>query len=61
MAYGYRAADRDQAFLLPPDMRDWLPAGHLAWFVLDAVGVLDVSAFEVRATPRGPAAGRAGV
>jgi transposase len=59
MAYGYRRADRDQPFLLPPDMRDWLPAGHLAWFVIDAVAVLDLSRFAVRATPRGSAAGRA--
>jgi transposase len=59
MAYGYRAVDRDQAFLLPPDMRDWLPAGHLAFFVIDAVGMLDVSRFAARGTPRGSAAGRA--
>jgi transposase len=59
MAYGYRPVDRDQPFLLPPDMREWLPAGHLAWFVIDAVAVLDISRFEVRVTPRGSAAGRA--
>jgi transposase len=59
MAYGYRVVDRDQSFLLPPDMRDWLPAGHLAWFVIDAVGVLDLSRLASRATPRGSAAGRA--
>jgi transposase len=59
MAYGYRPVDRDQPFLLPPDMRDWLPAGHLAWFVIDAVGVLDLSRFSARVTPAGSAAGRA--
>ena len=32
--------------LLPVDMRDWLPESHLAWFVLDAVEELDVSALE---------------
>jgi transposase len=37
---------RDQAFLLPPDMREWLPEDHLVWFVLDTVDVLDVSEFE---------------
>src|SRR5215208_4932369 len=31
MAYNFRACDRDQAFLLPPDLREWLPADHLAW------------------------------
>jgi transposase len=59
MAYGYRRVDRDQPFLLPPDMRDWLPAGHVAWFVIDAVGVLDLSRFAVRARPARSAAGRA--
>ena len=27
----------DQQFLLPPDMRDWLPEGHLVWFIDDVV------------------------
>ena len=30
---------------MPPDVRDWLPEGHLAWFVLDAVEEMDLSAF----------------
>jgi len=30
---------------LPPDVRDWLPADHLAWFVIDAVAQMDLSAF----------------
>jgi transposase len=60
MAYGYRAVDRDQPFLLPPDLREWLPEGHLAWFVIDAVSALDISWFAARPTPRGSAAGRAG-
>jgi transposase len=45
MAQRFIAADRDQEFLLPPSLRDWLPAGHLAWFVLDTVGELDLAAF----------------
>src|SRR6266542_2880358 len=36
MVYNFLGCDRDQPFLLPPDLRDWLPEGHLAWFVLDA-------------------------
>ncbi len=59
MAKGFRPVDRDQPFLLPPDMREWLPEGHLAWFVIDAVAALDVSRFAVRQTPRGSLAGRA--
>lgn len=45
MAQRFISADREQDFLLPPSVRDWLPAGHLAWFVLDAVDELDLSAF----------------
>src|SRR5450755_3930340 len=30
-----------QGFLLPPDVRDWLPADHLAWFVIDAVRAME--------------------
>jgi len=59
MAREYRPVRRDQPFLLPPDLRDWLPAGHLAWFVIDAVAVLDLSRVKVRGTPAKSAAGRA--
>ena len=30
---------------MPPDVRDWLPADHLAWFVIDAVAQMDLAAF----------------
>lgn len=40
--------DRDQQFLLPVSMREWLPAGHLVWFVLEVVGQLDLDGFRVR-------------
>lgn len=45
MAQRFIAADREQTFLMPPSLRDWLPAGHLAWFVLDAVEEMDLAAF----------------
>jgi transposase len=45
MAYNFLPSGRDQPFLLPPDLRDWLPAGHLAWFVLDVVDQLDLAPF----------------
>src|SRR5215217_5060960 len=45
MAYHFLRGDRDQPFLLPPDLRDWLPQGHLAWFVLDVVDQLDLAPF----------------
>jgi transposase len=37
---------RDQGFLLPPDMREWLPADHPVWVLLDAVEQFDLAAFE---------------
>src|SRR5512132_533134 len=45
MAYNFLAGDRDQAYLLPPDLRDWLPSDHLAWFILDVVDQLDLGSF----------------
>ena len=57
-AFGYVAADWDRLFLLPVDMKDWLPKGHLVWFVLDVVARLDTSALHARHPNGGP--GRAG-
>jgi transposase len=45
MAYNFLRSDRDQPFLLPPDLRDWLPEGHLAWFILDVVDQVDIAPF----------------
>ncbi len=45
MAVNVREADRDQLLLMPPSVADWLPEGHLAWFVLDTVKELDLSGF----------------
>jgi hypothetical protein len=55
MAKRYRPVRRDQPYLLPPDMRDWLAPGHPVWLVITAVeDHLDTSAFHaVRKTGRG--------
>jgi transposase len=45
MSYNFLRAERDQPFLLPPDLRDWLPQDHLAWFILDVVDQLDLAPF----------------
>jgi len=37
--------DREQAFLLPPSLDEWLPENHFARFVIAAVGAMDLSAF----------------
>jgi transposase len=44
MAQNFIERDREQGFLLPPDVRDWLPADHLAWFVIEAVAEMDLGA-----------------
>ncbi len=58
MAYNFVAGDRDQLLLMPPSLGEWLPADHLAWFVLDVVAELDLGAFVAayRADGRGGAA-----
>ena len=33
--------DREQSFLMPPDVREWPPEDHFAWFVLNAAEALD--------------------
>lgn len=40
-----RTGDVDQLMMLPPSVREWLPDDHLAFFVLDVVAELDLSAF----------------
>src|ERR687897_2878038 len=47
MGHRYVACDREQSFLMPPDVREWLPPRHLAWFVIDAVGEMDLEPFYV--------------
>lgn len=45
MGYNFLAVERDQAFLMPPSLTEWLEEDHLAWFVLDAVEQMDLTAF----------------
>jgi hypothetical protein len=45
MAQNFLDCDREQVFLLPPSLRDWLPCDHLAWFVIETVARLDLDAF----------------
>ena len=46
MGKSYRAYQPEQSLLLPPDLRDWVPAEHLVWFVSDLVDELDLTAIE---------------
>ena len=45
MAQRFVACDREQSFLMPPDVREWLPENHLAWFVISAVEEMNLDAF----------------
>jgi hypothetical protein len=45
MPQSFIACDRDQQWLLPPSLLDWVPEDHLVWTVLSAVEELDLSAF----------------
>jgi transposase len=45
MTQNFIACDRDQELLLPPNLKEWLPEDHLAWFVLASTEEMDLSAF----------------
>src|SRR4029450_10272366 len=57
VAKRYLPVRRADLMLLPPDVRDWLPADHVVWFLLDVIAALDTSALHRRARLGG--AGRA--
>ena len=48
MAISYRPYEPQQELLLPASLQDWLPEGHLAYFISDTVDALDLSAFYAR-------------
>jgi len=43
MAYNFIECNREQGYLLPPDLREWLSEGDLVWFIIDAVEQMDLS------------------
>jgi hypothetical protein len=59
MAKGFLPYTMDQRLLLPPDLREWPPEGHLALFIGDVVDTLDVSPM-LRACAKDDDRGRAG-
>ena len=58
MAQNFIGCDREQVFLMPPSLREWLAEDHLAWFVLEAFEGMDLREFyaEYRADGHGRAA-----
>lgn len=54
MAASYLPYEPQQQRLLPEALQDWLPEGHLAYFISDSVDSLDLSAFHARYAKGGP-------
>lgn len=54
MTTSYLPYDPHQQMLLPNALQDWLPEGHLAYFISDTVDSLDLSAFHARYAAGGP-------
>lgn len=52
----FKECNRDQMYLLPPSLRDWLPEGHLAYFIIDLMDHLDLS--EIHASYGGDGRGQ---
>jgi len=46
MAHHFRETERRQAFLLPADMMDWLPAGDIVHLIVDAVAMMELGELE---------------
>lgn len=44
MATTFRPCSPEQSLLFPPSPRDWLPEGHLAFFIAETVATLDLRA-----------------
>jgi len=48
MSYNLLECNREQMYLMPVSLEEWLPEGHLAWFILDAVEAIDLSKFYLK-------------
>lgn len=48
MPQNFLACNRDQGLLLAPDLREWLPEDHLAWFVIWPSTARRSATFDIR-------------
>jgi transposase len=55
MAVRFVSVDHDTPMLLPPDLRDWVPADHIVHFVMDAVKLIDLTSAKVNRRGTGSA------
>ena len=58
MSKTYLPYDPDQQLLLPQALQEWLPEGHLAYFISDIVDQIDLSEITGRYEPGSGEAGR---
>jgi hypothetical protein len=56
MGARFIGGDREQVFLMPALVTDWVPEDNLVWTVLEAVAELDLSLFYARLSPGRPRA-----
>lgn len=54
MPASYLPYEPDQDLLLPPSLKEWLPEGHLAYFISDTIDTLELGAFHARYAGGGP-------
>lgn len=54
MGTSYLPYEPQQQMLLPQALQDWLPPGHLAYFISDAIDGMDLQAFHARYAAGGP-------
>ena len=45
MSYNFIDTNEDQPYLIPPSIREWVPADNFVWFVIDTIRNLDLSSF----------------
>jgi hypothetical protein len=55
MSASYIPYHPEQQQLLPSALQDWLPQGHLVYFINDTVDSLNLSGFHLRYAAGGPA------
>jgi len=42
MAYNIKTINREQIYLMPPSLEEWLPEKDMAWFIIDVVEQMDL-------------------
>jgi transposase len=45
MGYNIKTINRQQIYLMPPSLQEWLPEKDMAWFIIDVVEQMDLSAY----------------